>query len=231
MEFKSFQEVFDECNNVSQFKGSTQKIIDNACSKLDIIRKTYKEEYAGQEIKKVLQQAEKELNKNRDTFLALLRTELDKNVQRIPNNLCEKDYSDKQLKLLEYKMKSMTNDELLQYNNSTDEVAVIVAKGMLADRCNVLEGQDKQNLYQAMRQMAPTTKESILEEQLQAYRSIDYNALFPGDEFGLALSKYSQGGIEEIICNKMGIDKVNTMKPRGVNENISSNNGINNQWR
>ena len=108
MEFKSFDQIFNECNNVSQFKGSTQKIIDNACAKLDVIRKTYKDEYVGPEIKKVLQQAEKELNKNRDTFLALLRTELDKNAQMIPNNLCEKDYSDKQLKLLEYKMKCMT---------------------------------------------------------------------------------------------------------------------------
>ena len=230
MEFKSFQEIFDECNNVSQFKGSTQKIIDNACSKLDIIRKTYKEEYAGQEIKKVLQQAEKELNKNRDTFLALLRAELDKNVQRIPDNLCEKDYSDKQLKLLEYKMKCMTNDELLQYNNSTDEVAVIVAKGMLADRCKILEGHDKQELYQAMRQMSPTTKESILQQQLQAYQSLDYNSLFPGDEFGVALSKYSQGGLEGIILNKMGIEKINVDKPQGVNE-INTSNPINNSWR
>ena len=171
MEFKSFDQIFNECNNVSQFKNSTQKIIDNACAKLDVIKKTYKDEYVGPEIKKVLQQAEKELNKNRDTFLSLLRTELDKNAQLIPNNLCEKDYSDKQLKLLEYKMKCMTNDELLAYNNSTDEVAVIIAKGMLADRCNVLEGQDKQNLYQAMRTMQPTTKESILQEQLQAYQT------------------------------------------------------------
>ena len=230
MEFKSFEQIFNECNNVSQFKGSTQKIIDNACAKLDVIRKTYKDEYVGPEIKKVLQQAQKELNKNRDTFLSLLRTELDKNAQLIPNNLCEKDYSDKQLKLLEYKMKCMTNDELLAYNNSTDEVAVIVAKGMLAERCNVLEGQDKQNLYQAMRTMQPTTKESILQEQLQAYQSIDYNSLFPGDEFGLALSKYSQGGLEGIILNKMGIEKINVDKPQGVNEHIGDN-VINNSWR
>ena len=230
MEFKSFDQIFNECNNVSQFKGSTQKIIDNACAKLDVIRKTYKDEYVGPEIKKVLQQAQKELNKNRDTFLSLLRTELDKNAQLIPNNLCEKDYSDKQLKLLEYKMKCMTNEELLQYNNSTDEVACIVAKGMLAERCNVLEGQDKQNLYQAMRTMQPTTKESILQEQLQAYQSIDYNSLFPGDEFGLALSKYSQGGLEGIILNKMGIEKINVDKPQGVNEHIGDN-VINNSWR
>lgn len=223
MEFKSFEQIFNECNNVSQFKGSTQKIIDNACAKLDVIRKTYKDEYVGPEIKKVLQQAEKELNKNRDTFLSLLRTELDKNAQLIPNNLCEKDYSDKQLKLLEYKMKCMTNDELLAYNNSTDEVAVIIAKGMLAERCNVLEGQEKQNLFQAMRTMQPTTKESILEEQLQAYRSIDYNALFPGDEFGIALSKYAQGGLEGIILNKMGIEKINVDKPQNVNEHIGGN--------
>ena len=230
MEFKSFDQIFNECNNVSQFKNSTQKIIDNACAKLDVIKKTYKDEYVGPEIKKVLQQAQKELNKNRDTFLSLLRTELDKNAQLIPNNLGEKDYSDKQLKLLEYKMKSMTNDELLAYNNSTDEVAVIIAKGMLADRCNVLEGQDKQNLYQAMRTMQPTTKESILEEQLQAYRSIDYNALYPGDNLGLALSKYSQGGLEGIILNKMGIEKINVDKPQGVNEHIGDN-VINNSWR
>ena len=230
MEFKSFDQIFNECNNVSQFKGSTQKIIDNACAKLDVIRKTYKDEYVGAEIKKVLQQAQKELNKNRDTFLSLLRTELDKNAQLIPNNLCEKDYSDKQLKLLEYKMKCMTNDELLAYNNSTDEVAVIIAKGMLADRCNVLEGQDKQNLYQAMRTMQPTTKESILQEQLQAYQSIDYNSLYPGDEFGVALSKYSQGGLEGIILNKMGIEKINVDKPQGVNE-INTSNPINNSWR
>ena len=230
MEFKSFDQIFNECNNVSQFKGSSQKIIDNACAKLDVIKKTYKDEYVGPEIKKVLQQAEKELNKNRDTFLSLLRTELDKNAQLIPNNLCEKDYSDKQLKLLEYKMKCMTNDELLAYNNSTDEVAVIIAKGMLAERCNVLEGQDKQNLYQAMRTMQPTTKESILQEQLQAYQSIDYNALFPGDEFGIALSKYSQGGLEGIILNKMGIEKINVDKPQGVNEHIGVN-VINNSLR
>lgn len=230
MEFKSFDQIFNECNNVSQFKGSTQKIIDNACAKLDVIKKTYKDEYVGPEIKKVLQQAQKELNKNRDTFLSLLRTELDKNAQLIPNNLCEKDYSDKQLKLLEYKMKCMTNDELLAYNNSTDEVAVIIAKGMLAERCNVLEGQEKQNLFQAMRTMQPTTKESILEEQLQAYQSIDYNSLFPGDNLGLALSKYAQGGLEGIILNKMGIEKINVDKPQGVNE-INTSNPINNSWR
>ena len=218
--YRSFDEIYNECNNVSQFKGSTQKIIDDAVNKLEIVRKTYRDEYVSDEIRKVLKVAQQQLDKNRDTFLSLLRNELDKASQQIPNNLSSKDYTDKDLRLLEYQMKSMSNDELLAFNGSTDEVACIVAKGMLADRCNVLEGHDKQQLYQAMRQMAPTTKETLLQGYIDSYNALSYDNLYPGESFGSTLSKQSQGGMEAIILQRAGIDKVKHIEVK--NDDLSN---------
>lgn len=210
--YKSFQEVFDDCNNVSQFIGSTDKIIDEAVGKLEVIKKTYKEEYQSEEIIKVLKSAEKQLNKNRDTFLTLLRNELDKNAVNIPNNLSDKDYNEYSLKILEHKMKVMDDAELLNFNNSTDEVAVIVAKSMLMDRLNSIENKEERlNMKQQIKMMKPTTRETILNEMISGYNSIQYNSLYPGESFGSSLSKYSQGGIEEIICKKAGIDKAKSI--------------------
>lgn len=220
MSYKSFMEVFDECNNASQFKQGFEKIVNEAVERLEVIKKTYREEYQGMEIKKVLKNAEQQLNQQRNTFLVLLQNELNKNAQLIPQSLCEKDYTDKQLKLLEYKMMCMTNDELLAYDGSTDEVAVLVAKGMLCQRCNALEGEERQALYQGARAMKATTKEVILQQQINAYNSLEPNMIYPGCSLGQSAQIENQGGLEMIICNKAGIDKVSKVKHLGVNDDI-----------
>lgn len=218
--YKSFMEVFDECNNASQFQGSFDKIVNSAVEKLNVIRKTYRDEYQGAEISKVLRQAEQQLNQQRNTFLVLLQNELNKNANLIPQSLSEKDYNEKQLKLLEYKMLAMTNDELLAYDGSTDEVAVLVAKGMLCQRCNALEGEERQALYQGARAMKATTRESILQQQINAYNSLETNMLYPGVSLGKVAQIENQGGLEMVICNKAGIDKVSKVKHLGVNDDI-----------
>ena len=222
MSYKSFMEVYNECNNASQFQGSFDKIVNQAVEKLNVIKKTYREEYQGAEISKVLRQAEQQLNQQRNTFLVLLQNELNKNANNIPQSLSEKDYNEKQLKLLEYKMMCMTNGELLSYDGSTDEVAVLVAKGMLANRCNALEGDERQALYSSMRAMKATTRESILQGQINAYNSLEPNMLYPGVSLGKVAQIENQGGLEMIICNKAGIDKVSKVKHLGV-EHLSDN--------
>lgn len=213
-----YLDCYNNVNQASNFKGVIDRIIDKSLKELEQIRMMYQEQYQSEMIKQVLNQAEKELKSNRDTFIKALKTELDKEIQKIPENLNSKNYTDIDFKLLEYQMKSMTNEEILQFakSNITDQVAVVVAKGILCDRANLIEDKnEKQNLIQVARMLNPLTKEQIVRNIQSEFSQLVNNPsdLYPGENLGRSASISAQGGIIEVICRKANIDKAKNLNP------------------
>lgn len=234
MSYKDFKQIYEECNNASQFKGATDKIINQAIKDLEYIKNVYKESAQGEEIKKVINRANKAIEDNRTKFMQLLSNELNKNSGLIPEALNPGTYSQIAYDLLKYDYMSMTDQEILEYaqSNSTDSVAVRLAKGVLCERANAMEDKEAgANLRLNARMLQVRTKQSIIDEQLNMYNTLDMNAIFPGESVGRCASLVQQGGLEAVILSKAGVEKLTKVRHHGVNEDFNKEQVSQDQFR
>lgn len=234
MSYKDFKQIYEEVNGVSQFKGSTDKIINDAVKELEYIKNVYKESVQGEEIKKVIQKANKKIEDNRGKFMELLSKELNKNSALIPDALSPGTYGQIAYDLLKYDFMSMTDQEILEYahSNSTDSVVVRLAKGVLCERANRMEDKEAgADLRLNARMLKIRTKDSIIQEQLNMFNTLDMNALYPGEGVGRSASIVQQGGLEAIILQKAGVEKLERVKHKGVNEDFNKEEVKQDQFR
>lgn len=216
---RSFNEIFNEVNGVSNFQGSTEAIINNAVKELEVIKKTYLPEYHSEEIKKVLAKANEKVNKDRIRFMQLLEGEIQKEINSIPQQLCNKSYGVVEFELIRYDLACMSNEEIIKFaqDNSFDSTIVRMCKGTLFQRADGLgkdKGEEAANLKMSAKMIRLETRETIIQDYKNAMNSLDVNSIFAGLEVGAQISLANEG-FEQRILNKAGIDRVKSVKHHG----------------
>lgn len=232
--YEIYNNVYEECNKASQFQNCVQNIVSETKKELEVIKMTYKESAQPMKIKECMNKAQKQLNKHRETFVNLLSNELQKKCNAIPNNIDIAQYDSVKLKVLEWELSSMSNQDLLQYasDNCTDRVAVTAVKAYLMNNSKTIEdATEKQNIIVAARQLKVQTKQSIVNEVQEAFNSLDVSQLYPGMGVGSTAMINSYGNFDDYLCAECGLEKIKAMPFKNDEPSAKLNNmiGINEQ--
>ena len=221
-EFRDFKTIFDEVNACSNFKNSTEKIIEDAVNELNMVKKQFLPEYHSEEIQKVLFKAENRMNEKRQQFMNLLSNEVAKDVQKIPQQLKPGTVGAVEFQLIQHRVNIMEPEEILQYAaaNRRDDVILTICKSEIITRCRGMEDKEQaKNLKLAARSLQLETRETIIADYNRQLNSISMDNLFPGCQFGKSVS-LSEKTLEGEILARANIDKVSKIRHRGVNEQI-----------
>ena len=230
-----YDEVYDQINGVSNFKGKIKSIMDKCVDDMIEAKDIYNEQSLWKYQERILNKALNEIGNVMKQGYQALGTELEKAIAKLPAENPNPVYNVNDLvkmQRLQMQMNCMTDEQVEQVlnNNITDSFIVDITKNELMNRSKLIEDKEERAERQMLvRSIQPLTKDVIATNCKKQYSQLGADVNNPdllwGMSYGERLAIHEAGGVRQMMINKAGV------KEPVLNDDLSSKYNNQQQYR
>ena len=212
---KLYNEVYNQVNGVSNYKGKIKGIINDCIAKMEQCKDIYNENAIWKYQSEILNKALMDIGNVMQQGYQIFGNELEKAINKLPAENPNPTYTVHdmvKMQRLQMQLNCMNDTQVEQVlqSNISDSFIVDICKNEMMNRAKQMDDKEQSALRQAeIRNIQPVTREVILNQCNVMYKElgadVNNSALLWGMSVGERVAIDNAGGIRQFILSKANV--------------------------